>query len=227
MFRGPLQDCSRVFSLKGARDALRNLEAGVSAVDGPGRLLALAIQATKSIGPSASHSLEDQWAEGDACLGALRGRTEERVLVGFRRSKDASSIRRISDSRAQLKGTADGEIWCLLAATGPEGPIRRPDDGGVRGQRGPGPEGDLRQRIPGESRGLVFPGQQPGWLHPLRPDRRPPADQGVVSPYIHDLFTKRAVCVQRPDGHAKPAPGIQLRQTCGVRWRSCDDGSSK
>ena len=31
---GPLQDCARVFPVKGARDALRNLEAGVGAING-------------------------------------------------------------------------------------------------------------------------------------------------------------------------------------------------
>ena len=36
MFSGPLQDCARVFPLKGARDALRNLEAGVNAIDRSG-----------------------------------------------------------------------------------------------------------------------------------------------------------------------------------------------
>ena len=45
-FRGPLQDCARVFPVKGARDALRNLEAGVGAIMGPDRLLSLAIHAT-------------------------------------------------------------------------------------------------------------------------------------------------------------------------------------
>ena len=34
-FRSSLQDCARVFPVKGARDALRNLEAGVGAINGP------------------------------------------------------------------------------------------------------------------------------------------------------------------------------------------------
>ena len=33
LFRSHLQDCARVFHVKGARDALRNLEAGVRAID--------------------------------------------------------------------------------------------------------------------------------------------------------------------------------------------------
>ena len=51
LFRCPLQDRARVFPVKGARDALRNLEAGVRAVRGatpfgiardPHRLVSLA-----------------------------------------------------------------------------------------------------------------------------------------------------------------------------------------
>ena len=33
-FRSSLRDCARVFAVKGARDALRNLEAGIGAING-------------------------------------------------------------------------------------------------------------------------------------------------------------------------------------------------
>ena len=74
-FRGSLQDCARVFPVKGARDALRNFEAGVEAINGT-RPFTLTRDpcnnCTKSIGPTTAHRLKNQRAEREACLGALR-----------------------------------------------------------------------------------------------------------------------------------------------------------
>ena len=74
LFRSPIQDCARVFPVKGARDALRNLEPGVRAIDGT-RPCTLTRDPrdnrTKSVGPSTAQRLKNERTESDACLGAL------------------------------------------------------------------------------------------------------------------------------------------------------------
>ena len=198
-----------MFPVEGARDALRNLEAGVSAVDGT-RSFALTREPSDHPPPTASRTSEKVMPAWVHCEAAPRNA----FLRDSTRAKMPASVRGIIESGAQSKGTSDGEIPCLLVAAAA---TRDPNIGRTTrrnwwGQAGPGLEGSLRQRVPGKQEagffqdssqvGSVISGHiddVPKHFGTRDPVPTTPAGQGVVSP-----FTKRAVCLCR-ETNAKTA----------------------
>ena len=97
LFGGPFQDCARVFPVKGARDALRNLEAinwyrSFPCTCNPSN------NGTKGR-PHATHFLKVSWTEGDASLSTSSGGPLEEIFTGFDKREDARILWRISLKR--------------------------------------------------------------------------------------------------------------------------------
>ena len=87
--RGTSQDCTRVFLVKGAADALCNPEtdvyggAGGRAAGHTGLRGNPSHDAPEGLRPPAPASLQDKWAEGGPALGHKRSRVLEGAFVGF------------------------------------------------------------------------------------------------------------------------------------------------
>ena len=109
-----IQDCARVSPVKGARDALRNLEGWRPMLSiSPDRLLSLAIQATTERRASDHlHTREEN-----------NGHPESFELrsLGTDRGEDTRNIRRICLNGAQAKSAAEGRVPRFLAAAGAQG----------------------------------------------------------------------------------------------------------
>ena len=133
---------------------------------GPDRLVSLA----KSVGPPTSHSLQDQWAESEAWLGAVSGRIEERVFAGL------STGRGVTEGGTHTKGAGDGEVPRLLASAGARG--TQTSAGRREAVPGSGESGSGERSSSTGSRGIKRPGFSktvPGWLCCWRLNgRRPP-----------------------------------------------------
>ena len=153
------------------RCAILKLASGIGAVDGT-RPFAFTTDPRdhrpESVGPPTSHCLQYRWAEGDARLGALGGRTGRRAFAGLHLSKNTGKGRGIRQGGAKSEGAGDGEIPGLLAAAGSprDDPAGRLEE--MEGSGGSGSGGRSLSTCPGGSGSLASPGQQRGWAHRWR-----------------------------------------------------------
>ena len=152
LFGCPLQDRALVFRVEGARDALRDFEAGIGATDRTG-LFAFTgdprDHRPKTVGPRYSYSLKNERAKSDVRLGGLGGRIEERVLAKF---DWAVGSDKVGPSRKALVMEKSQASWPPL---GPEGPRRLPGD--ERRWRGSGGSGSGGRSSSTGSRGISRP----------------------------------------------------------------------